>query len=203
MSNAMKSSEGSTPVPDPTILTTELTRREISALRELLEARLAGMDQAITLTQKTSDQIPAVVAEKVQHLRELNEEKFRSIATQFIERDIRTEQTARDSKVAVDAALQAQKEAAGAQNESNAASISKSEAAFTKQIDQIGVIIATTSKGADEKIDDLKTRLTAVESRKDEHQKGTDATFAYVAAIIGVVGMVATIITLVVLLVRH
>ena len=123
------------------------------------------------------------------HLRTEHEEKFKSIATQFTERDIRTEQTARDSKVAVDAALQAQKEAAGAQNESNAASISKSEAAFTKQIDQIGVIINTTTKGTDEKIEDIKTRITQIEGRAT----GRGDSWGY---IVGAGGIVIVIIAI-------
>ena len=45
-------------------------------------------------------------------------------------------------EVAVDAALQAAKEAVGEQNKSNALAIAKSEATFTKQIDQIGVLIS-------------------------------------------------------------
>lgn len=191
-------------VQDPTALTTLQLSREVLSLRELIEARLDGMDKAIDLLQTTANRSPTigeVVAETNQRLKALEEhveaalgqlkelqdekisaikdnfeeklsgfqlatdEKFFSIATQFQERDTRTEQTSKDSKVAVDAALQAAKEAVGEQNKSNAMSISKSEAAFTKQIDQIGVIINTTAKGVDDKFDDLKTRLLSMEAR--------------------------------------
>ena len=187
------------PIPDPTVLTTQQLQREIMALREILEARLAGNDKIATLLQVQLDQKAASVNTEVNHLRREHEEKFRSIATQFLERDIRTEQTARDSKVAVDAALQAQKEAAGAQNESNAASISKSEAAFTKQIDQIGVIINTTTKGTDEKIEDIKTRITQIEGRSAGHGE----TWGYVIGAIGVMIGLASVIMMVMRLTPH
>jgi hypothetical protein len=86
-------------------------------------------------------------------------EKFNSIQTQFRERDTRAEQTSKDSKTAVDAALQAAKEAVGEQNKSSALAISKSEIAVTKQIDQIYTLIAAANKTTDEKINDLKSRL--------------------------------------------
>jgi hypothetical protein len=187
------------PIPDPTVLTTQQLQREIMALREILEARLAGNDKLAALLQAQMDQKSSYTNAEVGHLRTEHEEKFKSIATQFTERDIRTEQTARDSKVAVDAALQAQKEAAGAQNESNAASISKSEAAFTKQIDQIGVIINTTTKGTDEKIEDIKTRITQIEGRSAGHGE----TWGYVIGAIGLMIGLASVIMMVMRLTPH
>src|SRR5579859_5246367 len=119
------------PVPDPTVLTTQQLQREIGTSRELVEAlasgmqrvfetRLDAMDKAIQLLQAETDRAPARIVQVVDHLRSVHDEKFRSIDKQFLERDTRTEQTSRDSKVAVDAALQAAKEAVGEQNKSNA-----------------------------------------------------------------------------------
>jgi uncharacterized phage infection (PIP) family protein YhgE len=164
------------PVPDPTVLTTQQLQREIATSREIvetkivavkdsLEMRLGGMDKARELVHERVDKFPSMVEDQTHRLQALHEEKFRSIAIQFLERDTRTEQTSRDSKVAVDAALQAAKEAVGEQNKSNALAIAKSEATFTKQIDQIGVLITTLQRGLDDKIDDIKTRLQTVESR--------------------------------------
>ena len=153
------------PIPDPTTLTTEQLDRSMVALRELFEARMEATDKAVVLVQTISDRVPILINDGVGNLRELHNERFKSIQTQFTERDIRTEQTARDSKVAVDAALQAAKEAVGEQNKSSGLAISKSEAATTKQIDQISVIINTGQKGLDDKIDDIKSRLTTIEGR--------------------------------------
>src|ERR1035437_3965879 len=93
----------SRPLPDPTYLTTQQLQRELLALREIIEARLTGSDKISELVQLQLDQRTVQINAEVDHLRTEHEEKFRSIATQFSERDIRTEQTARDSKVAVDA----------------------------------------------------------------------------------------------------
>lgn len=156
---------GSVPVPDPTVLTTQQLLREIGLSREIIETRLNGMDKAIELLQAATDRQPTVIAAAVSDLQELHEEKFRSIEVQFRERDTRTDQTSRDSKVAVDAALSAQVKSVDAQNISNALAIAKSEAGFTKQIDQIGTLIQATGKATDDKIDDIKTRLNSVEGR--------------------------------------
>src|ERR1700685_2775837 len=109
----------SRPSPDPTVLTTQQLLRETDRLQILI------------------DKVPGLARIEVAKLQELHEEKFASIATQFAERDKRTEQLSLADKTAIAAALQAQKEAAGAQNEANAAAIAKSEAGVTKQIAQI------------------------------------------------------------------
>lgn len=183
------------PIPDPSLATTRQLHREILGLRELLEVklgssivdaalirsiietRLDGMDKAIRLLQDTSDKFPARIDEKITALREVQEEKLRaletthgekfsSIQTQFRERDVRTEQSSKDSKVAVDAALQAAKEAVGEQNKSSALAIAKSEGATTKQIDQLVILIQQMNNAFDDKIGDLKDRLTRIEGGK-------------------------------------
>ena len=188
----MASTEIVRPDPDPTVLTTQQLQREVGLLREVIDTRLDAMDKAITLLQAYTDKSPsiAVVDESVRQLEKLHSEKFKSVAQQFLERDTRTEQTSRDSKVAVDAALQAAKEAVGEQNKSNALAIAKSEAAFTKQIDQIGTLISTMSKGFDDKIDDIKERLTI----RDGHAKGSVDTWAIIVGALGAVGVVVTVI---------
>jgi len=164
---------GSTPVPDPTILTTQQLLAAVAASREIIETRLSGMDTATSLNKEQMDRIPLIIDAKIRELRVLVEEKisglmekFHSIDVQFRERDTRTEQSSKDSKVAVDAALQAAKEAVGEQNKSSALAIAKSEAATNKQLDQIGMLITTTNKALDEKINDLKGRLDRGEGQK-------------------------------------
>jgi len=159
------------PVPDPTLLTTQQLLRENLWLREVLETRLNGMDKAIELLQSTADKFPARIDEKIASLQQVHEEKFNSIQVQFKERDVRTEQTSKDSKVAIDAALQATKESSVEQNKSFALATAKSEAGFSKQIDQLGVLIQTMTKAFDDKIDDIKERLTRSEGvGSGEHQ---------------------------------
>jgi hypothetical protein len=181
------------PITDPTTLTTQALEREIMALREILETRMNGQDALIRLMQDTLRSRRTDIDESVTHLRVLHEEKFESIQTQFRERDTRSEQTQKDSKVAVDAALQAAKEAVGEQNKSSALAIAKSEAGTTKQIDQIGVLITTTNAAMNDKIDDLKQRQTSAESRsigtrdvKEDHRAAVALSISALMAVVGV-----------------
>ena len=169
------------PVPDPTVLTTQQLLREIQALKELLESRLNSYDKAILLLQDLANRQPSI-SEVVAKF----EEKFRGIETQFKERDIRVEQTAKESKVAVDAAFSAQKEAVSEQNKSGAAAIAKSEATTTKQIDAIVLLIQANTKAADEKFDDVKNRLTAIEGRSQAYSQG----FGWIATAVGIIAAV-------------
>jgi cation transport regulator ChaB len=191
----------SRPVPDPTVLTTQQLQREIATSRELVEtsmgglrgtfeARAGGIDRAIAILQSFVDVLPGQVRAAVAHLQELHEEKFRSIETQFLDRDKRADQTSRDSKVAVDAALQAAKEAVGEQNKSNALAIAKSEATFTKQIDQIILMLGSMQKGTDDKVDDLKSRIQAIESQK----KGGSELIGYIVGVGGLAFAIATFV---------
>jgi Asp-tRNA(Asn)/Glu-tRNA(Gln) amidotransferase A subunit family amidase len=183
------------PVPDPTVLTTEQLERAIAGLRalltaeqvgqrELFDARLTGMDRAIALLAVGNDKTHDEFNERIVNLRTLHDEKFMSIQTQFAERDVRTEQSAKDQKVAVDAALQAQKESVGAQNTANSLANNKMEFNFTKLIDQLGVLITTTTKTTDDKIDDIKQRLTTIEGRANGVQGSSDNSRANMALIV-------------------
>src|ERR1035437_8475476 len=139
--------------------------QEVKHLRELTEARLAEAAVATKLLQASTDRTPAQVDEKIRALADVHAERFSSIQTQFRERDVRTEQSSKDSKVAVDAALQAAKEAVGEQNEASSTAIGKSETATMKQIDQLGMTIAAQAKTQDDKVNDLKERLAVLEGR--------------------------------------
>jgi hypothetical protein len=216
----ISSNSGRVPVPDPTILTTAALLREIAALKEstnirvngieqrmvemvsgaikalegVIITRLEGMDRALELLQSTADKFPQRIDEKIGSLGKVHEEKFHSIQTQFTERDVRTEQTSRDSKVAVDAALQAAKEAVGEQNRSSALAIAKSEAATSKQIDQMGSLIQQNTNTSNDKIQDLKDRLTRLEGTgqgtQQESSRGKTAT----RDMIGVMGFILALL---------
>lgn len=196
------------PVPDPTVLTTQQLLREIGSSREIVETRFEGLDKAIGLLQATSDRHierhSAMISDALILQAAFFEEKFRSVAVQFAERDTRTEQTSRDSRVAIDAALAAQVKSVDAQNVSNSVAISKSEAAFTKQIDLIGSRIEAGGRAIDGKIDDVKTRLNTLESHTNAFEsrstgKGEGTSQIGVIAM-GIVATVATMISIATLL---
>jgi hypothetical protein len=170
-------SKESRPLPDPTVLTTQSLEREIGHLKELVEARFNAGDKAIMLLQGISDEFPKLVESKVTTLKDLHNERFQSVATKFA-----------DSKVAVDAALQAAEKAG-----------TKTEDSFTKQIDQIGVQIRAGTKSSDDKIDDVKQRLTAIESRANGHSD----VWGYVVGAVGVMIGISSVIMMVMRLTPH
>jgi len=152
-----------TPTPDPTELTIDALRREVTTihrelefradvrqqgiegLKEILETRLDGMDRAAALLSDTVNRTPTEITKEIGHLRSILDERLTSVdsrfheadrltSTQFRERDTRTEREARDNKLAVDAAFAAQEKQAVAQNEGNQLAINKSEGATAETI---------------------------------------------------------------------
>jgi cobalamin biosynthesis Mg chelatase CobN len=203
------------PAPDPTELTTAALQREVSNLRELFGARLDAMDKAVELFTDNLTRVPTDTDKQIVQLRDLimarmetitvmTQERFNSVEMQFKERDTRTEQTSRDSKIAVDAALQAAKEAVGEQNRSSALAIAKSETATAKQIDQLTTLIQTTAASSDSKITDNKDRVTRIEAVKLGGQETTNSQQASALTITGIIIAVAAFGSVIVdILVRH
>lgn len=145
---------------DPTALTTAALAREIASLKEIVFTRLDAMDQAVKLTKADLVRVPTDTDKQVSYLKELVfakletiDQKLQGVDKQFQERDSRVEQTARDSKLAIDAALQAAEKA-----------VSKSELSTLKQIDGQAELIRATSKNSDDKVLELRERVTRIES---------------------------------------
>ena len=174
------------------IVTLNQLYREVNLLLKLVETRLDGMDKAQTIFKDDITRVPTELDRRVATLKELYQEKFESIETQFKERDTRTEQISKQSEVAINAALQAAKEAVEKQNQSSALAISKSEASTTKQIDQIGLQIAAAAKSTDDKFTDLKDRITMLEGQK----KGVADGWGFLVGAIGLLATIGAIITM-------
>lgn len=206
---AERSQVYSTPNPDPTILTIQALQREIQSVnarfddklelsRQVTDARLNGLANEIAALRSVVEGAPDRRDQAIVQLRELIEEKFtekfHAVDTRFGERDLRAATSMTANKEAISAALTAVKE-------TNA----KSEMAFTKQIDQLMALIYSAQKGADEKIGDIKDRLTIIESHKvgekeattTQHQAARDSTamwamfIAAVAAFVSVSNFIA------------
>jgi hypothetical protein len=125
------------PVPDPTQLTTDAVDRA----KKELDIRLTAM-------------------------KELIDQKFAGVATEFAMRDI-----------ALAAAFKAAEAAVEQQNKSNTLAADKAASSFTKQID-----------GLDEKINDLKERMSDLSIRN------YSAIGGYIIGIVGVVGIIVSIL---------
>lgn len=175
--------------------------RDTVALRELMESKLHAMEQAAGLQNEASASFPAEVRTEISHLKLLHEERFSSIAQQFNERDIRTDQASRASKEALDAALQAAKELVNAQGEASSAAAVKSETSFAKQIDQIGTIISTLEKALDARITELKERVDRGEGstsgsagQRVDQRASIGTVIAAVATLVAVISFVLVIL---------
>jgi hypothetical protein len=184
-------------------LTTEELRRDVSALREILQARLDGMDRATELLSETVTRTPTQIQTEISHVRELiqeklgslggqAEEKFASIELQFVERDVRTNQAATASAQALAAALQAAKEAVFEQAQAAAKAADKTELSFTKQIDLLLAQIKALSDTFTDRLAELKERI----DRGEGSEKGAagQRTESRLNANL-VVGMVALLLT--------
>src|SRR5579863_5690098 len=122
------------PIPDPTVLTTEQLRRELSALREILTARLDGMDRATVLLDETVNRTPTIIQTEISHVRELMQEKFAGVDQRFTERDIRFAQQNTANAAAVEAALRAARELGEAQSRANTLANAKTEESVAQQL---------------------------------------------------------------------
>jgi uncharacterized protein YicC (UPF0701 family) len=163
-----------TPVPDPTVLTTEAIIRAVESERDyvngkfdVLRERLNGMDTATELLSETVTRVPTDTQQAVDNLKAVVDERFSSIVTQFKERDTRSERESRDNKVAVDAAFAAQKEAASEQNKANTKAIDKSEEATNEAINKLGELFKTAIDALTDKVDDVKSRTQALENKNN------------------------------------
>jgi hypothetical protein len=122
------------------------------------DTRIDGIDEATKLRLAGIEGIPAQIDEKVGRLGAVTDERFASIATQFLERDTRSERESRDNKVAVDAAFAAQKEAAAKSDENYQKGFDKSELSTGEKINKLEQLFKTSTDALRDMIDDLKER---------------------------------------------
>jgi len=163
------------PIPDPTVLTTAASVRLEEMIRALIQS-------------------------EIEHQNDLFIERLAKVDMRFNMLDARTAEQKKDTKDALDAALAAQKEAVAAQTAASEKSITKSETATIERIKAVETLLATSTKASDDKIDDLKVRIVAIEAKKlgsveqveTSRAGGTDAR-AILTSILGVVVAVIAI----------
>jgi hypothetical protein len=167
------------PIPDPTSLTTEASLRLESMLRNLIHS-------------------------EVMHITTLFDEKLsglsRQVETQLAMLGARTAEQKQDTTNALNAALAAQKEQAALQNAASEKSITKSETATIERIKAVETLLSASTRASDDKTDDLKSRIVAIEAIKLGTTEGVAAvrssssdTRAIIASIIGVAGVLLAI----------
>lgn len=166
MENERPASATSRPDPDPTLLTTQQLWREIGNLEARFNIKIEAMEKAIGVAHEDVVRVPTLLDRAIESFRELSwsrfdtvDVKFAGIATQFQERDTRVEHTAQAGRVELSAALQAAKEAVGAQQTSNAAALTKQENDTKERIVALSTLMSQSNKTFDDKIAALQSLM--------------------------------------------
>lgn len=145
----------------------------------------AAIDHLHDLMVLQSESHKTIIGEKFQTVDErfgIYNERFISVGTQFVQRD-----------VAVSAALQAAEKGVVAQNISSAAANTKSEASTLESIRQLRDLFQTAMTALTIQINDLKSRVDKNEGRSGGFGEGW-------GFIVGAVGLIGSVITTVILL---
>jgi len=203
--NTMSVPVGSAPNPDPTVRTMELVdrgqaslRNELSIRFDAVTTRFDAMDEAIRIVKEDAVRVPTMLQTAILTLRELmaaKDEVLREhlhglikvqgteITLLSAEREKRADERAASAGTAIAAALATVKETSV-----------DSKTSFVKQIDQLGQIMNATNGGLNDKVDDLKERMSKLETMASTIDRGKDHTIAIISSIIaGVVGFVVVI----------
>lgn len=179
---------GSTPVPDPTRLTsdavnaaTRQVRLDMDSLRELLEARLDAMDKATDLHHEVQGEVIGRSERQMAHQKELLETQMQDavaygkaqddliraetvrVLDVCMERFTAIEGTFASNALALTAALAAQKEAAAEQNKSGTLAITKSEQTTKETINSNAIQTTAALQSQAALITDVKERVVRIE----------------------------------------
>lgn len=179
----------------------EAVQAAIAGARAILETRLEGMDRAGTILAENVNRVPTVLDREIARLTVLTDEKFVGVQRQFADKAQLANAAETAAATAVAAALQAQKEAASAQNQANAASITKSEVATNKQIADLQSLIAAKTSALDDKLVTATDRLTRIEgnmtgtaSRRTEGRLDLGTVLGAISLVVVVLGGVLALV---------
>jgi hypothetical protein len=200
---------GSTPIPDPTVLSTQAIAKAVESLTMYIDGQLSirdermrGIDTATTLRLKELDTMPGWVDEKVAHLQALMDGQFTAVQQQFNLNKLALDAALQASKEAVAAALAAQVSAAAKQDEANQKAIDKSELATAKTI-SVNQELATARLDALVKgLDEVKSRTTIIESMKNGAQQDRSGLYGGIAAIAAIGSIIVVIIAIAAVLIE-
>ena len=174
---------------------------DVVDVRDYSRGRPEDLDHAVAhlrdlLTQTIKTEIAVVLGALSRHIAE-TAEKFAGVKDQFGGRD-----------TALAAALLAQKTSVEDQNKSNAQAATKAEDRFTKEIDSAKDTVTTqartfddkisavrsefaiSTKSNEDKVEDLRARIGAVENQK----KGSVDNWGAIAAVISTIAVVALVV---------
>jgi hypothetical protein len=167
-----------TPIPDPTLLTTEQSNRlreemyrAVAGLREILEARLLAQEDATDRFREGLnrdlnvhvDTIKSLFEGKLQGFILETREKFTGVMQRFTSFENRVDTFEHTNKAAIDAAFNANQKVSDAASLANDRAIGKSETATKEKIDALQALLTGS-------INDIRGQIAALTSRLDRSE---------------------------------
>jgi hypothetical protein len=154
------------------------TEERITGLKELLERRLDGIDEATKLVRAELVRVPsdldkAQSAAKALFDSELRvvDEKFKTvnkqletIQVQFREKGVQVDENKKSSEKSVTDAFAAAEKVGQEQNKNFKEIVEKSEASNTKVIDQLQGLVKEVQKSLDDKVTELRGTVTRLDA---------------------------------------
>jgi hypothetical protein len=159
----------------PPYITMETLAREVAALRSLMEANTARIDQALTSLAKVADHMPTEMDTKVTHLQQLITETVHRLELQTSV----AQQSVRD-------ALIAGEKMRAEQQRLTALAIDKAEKTAADERQDIQDALARGLSGLREQVQALKERLDRFEGERS----GVGNAWAVLLALLGVAGAI-------------
>lgn len=194
---------GTTPIPDPTVLTTEAQERADRAAREWVESQLAVRDERLERLDLATSLRAESVAKDIEHAQELarKDDAHQSAMSdmRFAERDFRTAEAATAAATAISAAFSAQKEAAQKQDENNQKSRDRQEENTEKALAKLGDLFQTTFENLREGLAEVKLRVNSSEFSRQGANERRDESRAGVGAWVGIGGFILALLAFVVM----
>jgi hypothetical protein len=193
--NGRRDSRGSPlPTPDPTKVTTENIEKSITALRELLEARVDGL---VHLQDEKINQIKA----ELDGLDRLYQEYLAGVERRFVMVEEQRREHKQDDKDSLGAALAAAKELSLEDRKASDKAIDKSDAATARAIEALKTTFDTTDANRLRDIGELKDRVGKIENLKNgvvDARERSGAIVGYIGVAIGIIVGIAGVVVAVV-----
>lgn len=197
MSDSRLGSVSNIPVPDPSVVTTERLiqlreefERAILARAATVDVRLDNLDK---LLEREGQRLERIIDDRLQAINEIVE-GFRRRLIDMAERRVLDLNNAKDSTAQ---SLQFIKDLIGLQNNANASAIVKMEAASTKEIDGLKILLNTMREGIGTEVRNLAGRLDRGEGGTLGARQTRDEGRANTTTVVGVVGGIAGALLLV------
>lgn len=177
----------------------------MQSVRELIETRLNASDKAVEILAENVNRVPTLLDRTDANIRELFKQKLDALAELTDERFEGLKIAFREDKIAastaVSAAFAAQEKLSVAQNLSNTAAISKSEASTTKELESLDGKISALKEAMASDIRNLEGRLNRGEGSQVGERQAASDNHAGTMQMLGVIGGIVSVLALIAMII--